>query len=67
MWVASSLNVMLICLSHLFWRISFSGSSVLSWISLMQFSSGDFFHRFFWFSLANSSACFNSSRHGSFS
>ena len=65
MWVASSLNVMFRILLHVFWRISFSGSSVLSWISWMQFSSGDFFHRAFWFILANSSACFSSSRHGS--
>ena len=65
MWVASSLNVMLSCLLHVFWRISFSGSSVLSWISLMQFSSGDFFHNAFLLRRANSSACFSSSRHGS--
>ena len=67
MWVASSLNVMFKILLHVFSRISFSGSSVLSWISLMQFLSGDFFQRAFSFRRANSSACFSSSRHGSFS
>ena len=59
MWVASSLYVMFRILLQEFCKISFSGSSVLSSISWMQFAFGDFFQRPFWFSLANSSACFS--------
>ncbi len=60
MWVASSLYVMFRILSQVFWRIRSSGSSVLNFIILMQFEFWDFFQRPRLFSLANSSACFNS-------
>jgi len=59
MWVASSLNVMFRILLQLFFRVRNSGSSVWNSIISMQFSSGDFCQSAFWFSLANSSACFS--------
>ena len=59
MWVASSLNVMFRILLQEFFKVSFSGSLVLSSMISMQFSSGDFCQSAFWFSLANSSACFS--------